>query len=353
MVKLPGLVDPHVHLRDPGATHKEDFYTGTCAALAGGFVAIVDMPNNPEPTVTEQELERKKQIALEKAVCDFGMHFGASQVDNMGEFGAAFDASVGLKVYMDTTTGSLLVEDEGLLEKMFATWPKEKPLLVHAEGATFEKAVRIAKKTNRRLHLCHMSLASEVRLVRQLKEEGFPITCEVTPHHLFLTDKEARRLGPFGMMKPPLRSRMDVQALWDNLEVIDMVATDHAPHTRKEKEGEKPPFGVPGLETALPLLLTAVTEGRLSLDDIVRLMHTGPTRVFGLRMGPTSFIEVDTDKKWVVQNGKLYTKCNWSPFAGMTLTGYVLRVTIRETVAFEDREVLVPPGFGRPLVGGE
>ena len=289
LLKLPGLIDPHVHFREPGATHKEDFTTGSAAALSGGVVAVIDMPNNPTPTVDRLSLKNKEEIAKNKSLCDYGFHFGARPNDNTSEFEKVKDRVAGLKVYMNQTTGNLLIEDDQLIEKVFATWPKDKPLLVHAEEGTCEKALNIAKKLGRRLHICHISLASEIEMIKKAKAEGFPVTCEVTPHHLLLTQEDTKKLGPYGRMKPFLASKNDVETLWENIDFIDILATDHAPHTREEKESDTPPFGIPGLETAFPLMFTKVKEGKLKLEDLLRLMFDGPKKVFSIQTAENTY----------------------------------------------------------------
>ncbi|MDO8503654.1 MAG: amidohydrolase family protein [bacterium] len=349
LLKLPGLIDPHVHFREPGATHKEDFTTGSAAALSGGVVAVIDMPNNPTPTVDRLSLENKEEIAKNKSLCDYGFHFGASPNDNTSEFEKVKDRVAGLKVYMNQTTGNLLIEDDQLIEKVFAAWPKDKPLLVHAEEGTCEKALELAKKVGRRLHICHISLAHEIRLIKKAKEEGFPVTCEVTPHHLLLTQEDAKRLGPYGRMKPFLAGRTDVETLWENIDFIDMVATDHAPHTREEKESDTPPFGIPGLETAFPLMFTKVKEGRLQLQDLIRLMFDGPKKVFSIETAENTFIEVDPDEEYILSESDLKTKCGWSAFIGWKLRGGVKRVTIRGKLVYENGKILAKPGFGKPI----
>lgn len=338
LTKLPGLIDPHVHLREPGATHKEDYGTGTKTAVAGGIVMVLDMPNNPEPTITREALAKKKKLAKEKAVCDIGFIFGASQEDNTSEFPQVIDDVYALKVYMDTTTGTLLLEEQQILEKTFKKWPSHKSIVVHAEGETMNKAIDLAKKFGKKLHIAHLSQKSELERIIEEKEKGFMITCEVTPHHLFLTEKDAKALGPYGIMKPPLKSQTDVDFLWKHIDAIDCVATDHAPHTKEEKESAKPPYGVPGLETSLPLMLTAVSERRISLGDIIRLMHDGPKRVFSIPysvFGKNTYIEVDLNTKYEIQNTKLFTKCAWSPFDGMNVQGRVERVIIQKEKVYD------------------
>lgn len=348
-IRLPGLVDVHVHLRDPGSEQKEDFTTGTRAALAGGITTVLDMPNNPgAPTITPSALDEKRARAAARTCCDIGFHYGATP-DNLGTFPAVTPSVFGLKLYLDHTTGSLLVERLDSMLDIFAAWPPDKPLLVHAEERSVAAVLGLLAAAPRRVHFCHVSRGSEIRLIRAAKERGLPVTCEVAPHHLFLSDADLPRLGPYGMMKPPLRTGADVDALWANLDVVDMVATDHAPHTRAEKEVAAPAYGVPGLQTALPLMLTAVSEGRLSLDRLVELMATAPRRVFAIPEQPETFVEIDPDAAWEITDDQQLTKCGWTPFAGRRVRGHVQRVVLRGTEVMRDGVVSAEPGSGRVL----
>lgn len=349
LIKLPGLIDPHVHLRDPGATQKEDFLTGTQAALAGGIVVVLDMPNNPEPTITFEALQEKRKNAKAKAVCDYGFFFGASQEDNIDQFSKVEDEVAGLKVTMDSTTGVLLLEKLEILKKVFEKWPSQKPILVHAEDSSLAKAIGLATIYNRRLHICHVSQRSELELIIKAKEKWLPITCEVTPHHLFLTERDAQKLAGFGKMRPPLRPQKDVDYLWENLGAIDCLVSDHAPHTIEEKKSDNPPNGVPGLETSLPLMLTAVSEGRIKLEEIIRLMSKGPGFIYNLFLDSNTFIEIDPEKRYTIENKNLFTKCGWSPFAGMQVKGKVIKTVIRGVEVFADDEIKAKKGFGQEL----
>ena len=348
IIRLPGMIDIHTHLRDPGAIQKEDFYTGTCAALAGGVIAICDMPNNPIPTVSPKTLQDKEKIAQKKAVCDYGFYFGAT-VSNFNQFKKAVHKVVGLKVYMNETTGPLLLENLEDLEQIFKNWPRTKPIMVHAEDSTVAKVLGLVAIYDRWVHFCHLSQACEVEMVKEAKNRGMKITCEVTPHHLFLTEKDAAALGGYGKVKPPLRKSSDRDALWKNLKIIDVIASDHAPHTREEKESTNPPSGMPGLETTLPLLLTAASRGKLTLEELVRLTFKNPFRLFGLTPDKNSYLEIDQKASYTVENKNLVTKCGWSPFDGYKVKGKVRRVFIRGQKVFEDGQILVDGGFGQPL----
>lgn len=371
MIKLPGLIDTHVHLREPGATQKEDFETGTKAAIAGGYTCILDMPNNPEPTVTPEALEKKISITRSvipseaknlptsedpslivqddnggsRIYADVGFHFGATS-DSTKYFTALKEKVFGLKVYMNHTTGTLLQENPKILQLIFEAWPKDKVLMVHAEGATLKKAIDLAKKFGNKLHVCHVSLVGEIRLIRQAKLEGLSITCEVTCHHLFLTDEDAQQLGPYGIMRPPLASKQDQQALWDGIHdgTVDTIASDHAPHTKEEKQQTPPLNGVPGLETTLPLLLTAVNDGKLTIDDIIRLCHTNPAKIFCIDYSNNrSEVEVDMDESYTIDSSKLYTKCKWTPFEGIRVKGKIKKVVLRGEIVYDNGQIIDGP----------
>jgi carbamoyl-phosphate synthase/aspartate carbamoyltransferase/dihydroorotase len=225
---------------------------------------------------------------------------------------------------------------------------------VHAEDRTVAAVLGIIPSVGRGVHFCHVSEAVEIELIRDAKERGLPVTCEVAPHHLYLTEDDIPRLEGMGIMRPPLKRARDRDTLWDNLDAVDMIATDHAPHTLEEKRGEKPPFGVPGLETSLPLMLTAVSEGRLTLERLLEMMYTAPMRLFRTKPQPETFIEVDAARKWTIDSARLQTKCGWTPFEGMTVTGSVRTVVLRGQPVVRDGEVIAEPGVGMiiaPYVG--
>lgn len=348
IIRLPGLIDIHVHLRDPGQTHKEDFYTGTCAALAGGITTVFDMPNNLEPIFTYNKLLEKIRIGNQKAVCDWGLYFGTDG-KNTEEFEKVEKLVIGLKIYLNQTTGQLLIEDDDLIENIFQKWIKDKVIVVHAEGEKIKLAINLARKYKSKLHITHISRKEDLIEVITAKKEGLAISCDAAPHYLFLTENDGYKLGGFGSVKPYLATKEDQNFLWENIKYIDCFATDHAPHCRDEKKGDFPPSGVPGLETMLPLLLTAVGGKRLTLDDVIRLTNSNPQKIFGIKQDENTYIEADLDEKYKIENKNLKTKCGWSPFDGWEGTGKVKRVFIRGTKVLEDGEILVPLGFGRNI----
>jgi len=321
---LPGLIDMHVHLRDPGQTEKEDFLSGTSAALAGGFTVIADMPNNKTPIFTYDLLVEKIQRAKEKAVCTVLFYFG-TMGNNFEEFEKVYPFVAGLKIYLDNTTGGFTLNVNKLLS-VYNAWKSEKPILVHSENEHFKTLIDIVRKTKKQTHICHIPSQQMLEAIIEAKKEGLPISCGVTPHHLFLTDTDGEKLGPFGLMKPPLMQKNEVDYLWKNLEYIDVVESDHAPHTKEEKEGANPPFGVPGLETTLPLLLNAVNENRLAIKDVVRLCYEGPRTILHLKNSAHKIVTIDMDEEYIMKGYDLKTKCKWTPFEGWKLKGRIVNV---------------------------
>jgi carbamoyl-phosphate synthase/aspartate carbamoyltransferase/dihydroorotase len=352
MLRLPGLIDPHVHLREPGGEHKEDWDTGTAAALAGGFTAVLAMPNTRPPITDAATLALSLGAAAAKARCDYAQYLGAGP-DNTHSAPRLAPQVAGLKMYLDQTYGPLRLDDMTLWAEHFATWPTSAPIVAHAESRTLAAVILMAQLFDRAVHIAHVSLREEILLIRRAKEAGIKVTCEVGPHHLFLSQDDIPALG-FGRseVRPRLATRADQQALWDNLDVIDCFATDHAPHTAAEKDGENPPPGFPGLETALPLLLTAVREGRLTLEDVIRRMSDNPRRIFNLPDQPDTWIEVDTDASYEVRAAEHHTRCAWTPFEGHKVYGRVRCVVLRGQDAYRDAQLLAQPGSGHNLRGG-
>ena len=345
-IRLPGLIDVHVHLRDPGQTHKEDLTTGTQAALAGGFTTVVDMPNNADPITTVERLKRKIDIAQSKTVSDIGFHYGTLG-DNLDSFHEAADLAIGLKVYLNKTTGGYLLDAQHL-QKIYSAWPEAKPVLLHAEEDVIDIAIESMKDLKRPIHVCHMPSKEILQKIITAKKAGLPVTCGVCPHHLFLTKADESRLGVYGRMLPSLKSQQDQDFLWENLDYIDIFESDHAPHTHQEKlEGA---FGVPGLETTLPLLLTASKQGKISVEQIIEKCHTNPARIFNLPVHKGTYLEIDMTEHQV-DNESLYTKCGWSPFAGQKVYGRVKKVVIRGKVVFADGVVFAEPGSGNVIRG--
>lgn len=338
-IEIPGLADVHVHLRVPGGEHKEDFRSGTAAALAGGFTTILAMPNTSPPLVTVDRWRQTRRRAEAESLCDVHLYAGASPAHTT-ELPALGREAVALKIYLDETFGPLRVTDLPTLVACFHHWPREKAIALHAEETGVAVGLGLAATMGRPVHVCHVSRREEIGLIAAAKARGVPVTCEVTPHHLFLTQADLPRLGSLGDMRPRLGEPADVDALWAHMDtVVDCVATDHAPHTLEEKQDSDNPPGVPGLETALPLMLTAVDEGRLTMDRLVELMAHNPRRIFGLPTQVATGVEIDPQARYRLSDEGLYTRCGWSPFSGMAVRGQVRRVWLRGRVVFEDGEI--------------
>jgi len=338
---LPGLVDVHVHLRSPGGEHKEDFRTGSAAALAGGFTTLLAMPNTQPPLVSFDTWRVAQTLATSQSLCDVCLYAGAS-ADHLDQLPLLAANAPALKIYLDQTYGPLRVRELDALAGVMDAWKADKPICLHAEGESVAIGLALAAVYGRHIHFCHISRRAEIELIARAKERGLPVTCEVTPHHLFLNGSDAARLGAFGDMRPTLAAPDDQAALWEHINsTIDYIASDHAPHTRAEKENpEGAPPGVPGLESTLPLMLTAVSQGRLSAARLTELLAANPRRIFNLPEQPDTWVEVDPDEQYTFPDRPLYTKCGWSPFAGLRLSGKVTRVVLRGQEVVRDGIVL-------------
>jgi carbamoyl-phosphate synthase / aspartate carbamoyltransferase / dihydroorotase len=255
-----------------------------------------------------------------------------------------------LKMYLDQTYGPLRLDDMALWMEHFKHWPANLPIVAHAEARTMAAVILLAAIYDRPVHIAHVSLREEILLIRAAKEKGIKVTCEVTPHHLFLTDQDIPTLGVGkSEVRPRLASPTDQQALWDNLEVIDCFATDHAPHTLEEKSGENPPPGFPGLEAALPLFFTAVCEGRLTVEDLIDHMYTRPKEIFNIPDQVETWLEIDPEVEWEIRAAQTFTRCGWTPFEGRQVRGKVRRVVLRGEVAYKDGQVFASPGSGKNI----
>ncbi|MBI5963147.1 MAG: amidohydrolase family protein [Chloroflexi bacterium] len=354
MIKLPGLIDPHVHMREPGATHKEDFDSGTSAALAGGFTIVLTMPNTKPPIFDAETLDMALDAASLKARCDYAQFVGAGP-NNAEKAASLADKAAGLKMYLDSTFGELRLDDMTLWQPHFEKYPKQYPIVAHSESRSMAAAILFAAIYDRPVHIAHISLKEEVQIIKAAKERGIKVTCEVCPHHLFLYED----LTGFGNLsgltagrkevRPRLAEKEDVDTLWANLNVIDCFATDHAPHTIEEKDSDNPPPGFPGLETALPLLLTAVSESRLTIPDLIEKMYTNPKKIFNLPDQPETWVEVDENAIYEIKAEDQFTRCNWTPFESWQVKGKVRKVVLRGETAFEDGKILVNAGYGKNI----
>lgn len=348
-MRLPGLIDVHVHAREPGAVHKEDWDSCTAAALAGGFVQVLGMPNTRPPVTDAASLELALAACDRGARCDYGHFMGATGDNAVGAADLAARCC-GLKLYLCHTFGPLLVDQRAAWRAHFERWPAWRPIAVHAEGEVLAAVLELARSCDRHVHVCHLPTFADLKLVMAARDAGARVTCEVAPHHLLLDTDAIERLGAGrAEVRPRLAPPADRRALWQHLDDIDCFATDHAPHTAAEKDGPSPPPGFPTLEQALALMLTAVHEGLLELSELVDRMAHNPRRIFAIAEPEQTWIEVDVDARWVVPARPPHSRAGWTPFAGTPVRGRVDTVVLRDEVAWRRGELLAAPGTGQPV----
>lgn len=340
-IRLPGLIDIHVHVREPGDENKETWETCTRSALAGGITTIFAMPNTNPAVVDKKSYNIVKNIASNNAYCNYGIYFGASDYNTkyVSKICNEMEA-IGMKMYLNQTYGPLILSNISVWMDHIKNWNSIQPICVHAEMETLAAIIHIANLYRKKIHICHVSHKEEIELIVESKKQGIYITCEVSPHHLFLV-ADFEFPNNLKNVKPCLGNYNDQKALWDNLDYIDCFATDHAPHMLDDKIINNCP-GFPGLETALPLLLTAVSQGRLTLDDIILRYHHNPCKIFNItpQSMDETYIEVDMDKEWIIPNKMFFSKCNWTPFSGQKVKGYIRRVVLNKKTVYIDGEIM-------------
>ncbi len=406
-IVIPGIVDMHAHIRDPGYTYKEDFETGSKAAAAGGVTMFVDMPNVEPPTDSLSTFEAKKKIAAKKSVVDFN-HFVFPKIPEVGKIAKA--GAAGFKIFM--VRGAyphdprICIEDHGTLYKTFVAiektglpclvhpsdmslfevfyaehrkkHPKEKPFVSFGKayveeeiyGVSVSTLVKLAKRTGARLHLVHTHSEQAIELVKQAKADGYDITAQTDPKYFITTTEEFSRLGPL-VLPGGLLSKHRVETVWEALRTgtVDVLATDHAPHTKKEveetmaKDPWAAPFGCPQLEHYLSVFLNEVNRGTISLPQLLREASTNPAKIIGvypkkgtIRVGSDAdLVVVDMKKEKKLTGENVYTKVGWTPYEGRTVKGIPIMTIRRGDVIMRDGVVMGKPGSGkfvRPLKAG-
>ncbi len=367
---LPGVIDPQVHFREPGLEHKEDLFTASCACAKGGVTSFLEMPNTRPLTTTQAALDQKLHLASQKCLVNYGFFIGAT-AENLPDLLTA-NPVCGIKIFMGSSHGALLVSQEAEIEPIFARG--DRLIAVHAEdqarilqrrqefkgisdpsihsqiqdetaalNAT-KLALKLSQKYQRRLHILHLSTGIEAEFLRENKPSW--VTAEVTPQHLLLNTEAYQKIGTLAQMNPPLRSPENNQILWQALldGVIDFIATDHAPHTLEEKAKGYPntPSGMPGVETSLPLMLTQAMAGKCSVSQVSSWMSTKPAQAYNIPnkglIQPgydADLVLVDLDNYGPVLKEELQTKCGWSPFEGWSLTGWPIITIVGGNVVYE------------------
>ncbi|MGP8336934.1 MAG: dihydroorotase [Methanosarcinaceae archaeon] len=395
---LPAGIDVHVHFRDPGLTHKEDWYSGSCSAAAGGITTVIDQPNTIPPTIDKRAFKEKHKAARRKSIIDFGINGGVTE--NLIELPRLWELGVTAfgEIFMAKSTGKLNIDDETLdkalaiIKKLDAlacihaedekirleraellkndispeSHSKERPNI--CEAFAVQRAVELVTSHNTRTHFCHISTREALGILRQeqfiAREHGKQsnITCEVAPHHLFLTNKDWARLGSYGKMNPPLRNRMSIKALVNSVNdgLIDVVASDHAPHLEFEKDVDikSAPSGVPGVETLMPLMLAAVKKNLLPLSRMIDVTSKNPARIFGFDSLLKGRFEEGFDADLIIVNPRemrlidgdlLHSKAGWTPYEG--IDGIFPQITISRGEVVWDGEIIGKQGRGKFLKG--
>lgn len=394
---LPGVIDSHVHFREPGDEHKEDWDSGTAAAACGGVTTVLEMPNCRPPTATLEALRLKQERAAAKARVDYGI-FGLVARDNLAELPKlAAGGVVAFKCYMGETVGKIPAPDDGVMLEAFETIRDlGLRVAVHAENdgimqhriarlkasgrsdplAHLEsrpeicaieavgRALAFAAWTGARLHVCHESCADVLPLIRDARARGVDVTVETCPHYLLLTAEDMKRLGPVLRMNPPVRAGHHREGLWRGLTdgTIDMLATDHSPHTVEEKTRSdiwQAISGFPGVETAVPLMLNEVHRGRITLERYVEWSSAAPARAWGLypRKGAlqvgsdADIVIVDMDREWTIRAADLHSRSRITPFEGMRGRGRPVATLVRGRLVMREGDLVGAPGWGRSVRG--
>ena len=339
---LPGIIDVHTHMRDPGLTHKEDFTSGSKACARGGVTTFIDMPNTIPVTVTEKALMDKKDMMVGRSYVDYGFHFGGSKKDNSEEIKKVLDKVASTKIFLNMSTGDMLIENEKVVENIFR---ESKIISVHAEEGMVEKAIEFCKKYDKELYLCHLSKASEIELLREAKAEGVKVFGEVTPHHLFLNVDDVNATERSKMllrMKPELKEKLDNEALWKALAdgTLDSIGTDHAPHLIEEKLA-KLTYGVPSVENSLEMMLNGVKENKITFERLIEVMCKNPAKIFKIKnKGDIAvgydgdLVIVDINDNSPIKDDKVITKANWTPFENCNRGGRVLTTILRGEIVY-------------------
>ena len=383
---LPGVIDSQVHFREPGLTQKEDFETGTKAALMGGVTSIFEMPNTLPPTIHLENLEEKIHRAEGRAYANYAFYAGAAD-DNTSELLGLENHPhcPGVKVFMGSSTGTLLIESDALLEKVLLN--TRKSIIVHSEDemrlksrrelsqqhhdvhqhpiwrdvetavSSTNRLLHLARKHNHKVHVLHISTAEEMAILKNNKDIA---TVEVLPNHLTLWAPDCYdRLGTYAQQNPPIREKRHMEGLWKAVQdgTADVIGSDHAPHTREEKDRPYPqsPSGTPGVQTLVPIMLNHVHEGRLSLERLTEMITENPRRIFDIKnkgriqVGfDADFTIVDLKKKRTIENSWIASRCGWTPFDGMQVMGWPIYTILHGHIAMAEDQIVATPQ-GRPI----
>jgi dihydroorotase (multifunctional complex type) len=388
---LPGLIDSHVHLRDQNRAYREDFSSGTAAAAAGGFSLVMDMPNNKPVTMTTHSLRQRMKLAETKALVNVAFYSAfpetTTEIKDIKKEGA-----IAFKLFLLKKIGGLNIDNDGELLQAFGEVRKVRvPIAVHAEdkeayenkmkkllsenrhdvdayleahsseveAKAVQRVIGLAKQSGAHVHFCHISSARSLNLIKKAKRAGVNVTCEVTPHHLLLTSKDLKRYKGLAVTIPPVRTDNDKEALWNALKqgLIDTLGSDHAPHALEEKKRDvvweiKP--GIAGLETTLPLMLTQVNKGNLTINELVRLLAEKPAEIFQLHNRgtlspgcPADLVVIDIKRNHKIDSSRFYSKAKFSPFDGWKVKGKPVKTFVNGRLVMDEGEIMAKPGSGQ------
>ena len=383
---LPGCIDTQTHFREPGSTDTEDLNSGSRAAVAGGITAVFEMPNTNPPTSNKKEFQRKLDLAKNRMYCNYAFYFGATanNNDDLAQL-KNLEGCCGIKLFVGSSTGNLLVADEKDIEKVFQN--SSKVVAVHSEDeeilnnnkklikkgdvkshpvwrseecamSSTRRIVRIAKQYNKRAHILHVTTKQEIDFLSQHKGN---ITFEITPQHLTIYAPDCyEELGTYAQMNPPIRDKSHYDRLWYGVKnnLNDTIGSDHAPHLKINKEKEYPssPSGMPGVQTLMPVMLNHVNNGKLSLNQLINFVCENPVKIFCIKNKgfikegfDADFTIVDMNKKIIIKNENIESKCKWSPFNGREFKGTPVYTIINGKIKMKNGKIFGKPE-GNPLV---
>ena len=382
---LPGCIDTQTHFREPGSTDTEDLHSGSRAAIAGGITSVFEMPNTNPPTSNKVEFQKKLDLAKNRMYCNYAFYFGAT-ADNAGELADLknLEGCCGIKLFAGSSTGNLLVADEQDIERVFKS--SSKVVAVHSEDeeilnknkklikdgdvhshpiwrseecaiSSTRRIVRIAELYKKKAHILHITTKQEIDFLSQHKEN---ITFEITPQHLTIYAPECyNKLGTYAQMNPPIRDKSHYDRLWYGVKnnFNDTIGSDHAPHLKVNKEKIYPnsPSGMPGVQTLMPVMLNHINDGKLSLEQLMNSICENPVKIFGIKNKgfikegfDADFTIVDMNKKIVIKNQNIESKCGWSPFDGFEFKGTPVLTIVGGKIKMKNGKILGDPE-GKPL----
>ena len=383
---LPGCIDTQTHFREPGSTDTEDLNSGSKAAIVGGITSVFEMPNTNPPTSNKVEFQKKLDLAKNRMYCNYAFYFGAT-ADNANDLAdlTNLQGCCGIKLFAGSSTGNLLVAKEDDIEKVFQN--SSKVVAVHSEDeeilnknkklikkgdvhshpvwrseecaiSSTRRIVKIAERYNKKAHILHITTKQEIDFLSQHKGN---ITFEITPQHLTIYAPDCyNKLGTYAQMNPPIRDRSHYDRLWYAIKnnFNDTIGSDHAPHLKQNKEKTYPnsPSGMPGVQTLVPVMLNHVNEGKLTLEQFINSVCENPVKIFGIKNKgfikegfDADFTIVDMEKKILIQNEKIESKCGWSPFDGLEFKGMPVATIINGKTKMKDGKIIGQPE-GKPLI---